>query len=216
MTIPDRKRCTARTRPGGRCGRWAITGAVVCDLHGGAAPAVRRRAAVRAAVTDWRVDLPDVDPADQLARLISYTAMRQARMAHLLADVSGEGDDTTTTDREIAALVGVRYGEGGAAVGEWTRELVRIEREERLMLARLCEIALRAGLDERRVRLAEQQVEIVAGVLREIGRRLGLTGADLERYHAVVVDVVSEVRALEGVETPADISWGENDGAGGD
>lgn len=216
MTVPDRKRCTARARSGGRCGRWAITGAVVCDLHGGASPAVRRRAAVRAAVTDWRVDLPDVDPGDQLARLISYTAIRQARMAHLLADVSGEGDDTTTTDREIAALVGVRYGEGGAAVGEWTRELVRIEREERLMLARLCEIALRAGLDERRVRLAEQQVEIVATVLREIGRRLGLTGEDLERYHAVVVDVVSEVRALEGVETPADISWGENDGAGGD
>lgn len=216
MTIPERKRCTARARSGGRCGRWAINGATVCVLHGGAAPAVRRRAAVRAAVTDWRVDLPDVDPVDQLARLISYTAMRQARMAQILAELAGEDDDDATLGREVAALIGVRRGDDGAPVSEYTRELVKIEREERLSLAKLCEIALRAGLDERRVRLAEQQVEIVAGVLREIGRRLGLTGVDLERYHAVVVDVVSEVRALEGVETPADISWGEGDGVGGD
>lgn len=41
--------CTARARSGNRCGQKAILGGTVCRFHGGAAPQVKRRAALRLA-----------------------------------------------------------------------------------------------------------------------------------------------------------------------
>jgi hypothetical protein len=44
-------RCNATRPNGGRCKREAEPGAVVCNVHGGAAPQVRRRAAERVIMT---------------------------------------------------------------------------------------------------------------------------------------------------------------------
>ncbi|MBP2365047.1 helix-turn-helix domain-containing protein [Pseudonocardia parietis] len=40
-------RCSARRKTGGPCGCWAVHGARVCRMHGGAAPQVRRAAEAR-------------------------------------------------------------------------------------------------------------------------------------------------------------------------
>lgn len=45
--IPADGRCTATNKAGGKCGAWAIAGARVCRLHGGGAPAVKRKAQLR-------------------------------------------------------------------------------------------------------------------------------------------------------------------------
>src|SRR5215213_3838604 len=52
-------RCNSTRPNGGRCKREAVSGAVVCDQHGGAAPHVRRRAAERLIMT-----------ADQAAQML--------------------------------------------------------------------------------------------------------------------------------------------------
>ena len=41
------RRCTATNRNGEQCMRWAIPGGSVCVTHGGKAPQVRRKAALR-------------------------------------------------------------------------------------------------------------------------------------------------------------------------
>lgn len=44
---PPRRRCKARNRRGGQCKRYPIPGGTVCKMHGGAAPQVKRKAALR-------------------------------------------------------------------------------------------------------------------------------------------------------------------------
>ena len=51
--------CNGTLQSGQRCRREAVDGSVVCDIHGGAAPQVRRRAAERLIMT-----------ADQAAQML--------------------------------------------------------------------------------------------------------------------------------------------------
>jgi hypothetical protein len=41
------QKCTAHLKNGKECGKWAIRGAVVCRVHGGAAPQVKLAAEAR-------------------------------------------------------------------------------------------------------------------------------------------------------------------------
>jgi hypothetical protein len=52
--------------------------AVVCSSHGGAAPQVRARAAVRDEVFRWGLGNVDVDPGETLLKLVAQSAARLA------------------------------------------------------------------------------------------------------------------------------------------
>ena len=65
--------------------------------------------------------------------------------------------------------------------------------EERDRLVKVCAAALRAGIEERRVKLAEQQGILVAAVIRRILTRLNLT--DIQQGLVATV-VPEELRAL--------------------
>jgi len=54
---PDHKRCTAKTRAGGRCLRWALKGSTVCLVHGGYLPSVRRKAKLRLALREVQPEM---------------------------------------------------------------------------------------------------------------------------------------------------------------
>ena len=54
--------CSARRKAGGPCGSWAVHGAVVCRVHGGAAPQVRRAAEARHSREKARQILAGLDP----------------------------------------------------------------------------------------------------------------------------------------------------------
>ena len=65
--------------------------------------------------------------------------------------------------------------------------------EERDRLVKVCAAALRAGIEERRVKLAEQQGILVAAVIRRILTRLNLNETQLGLVATVVPE---ELRAL--------------------
>jgi hypothetical protein len=48
--IPEHEKCKARNRFGEPCGNYPIEGAVVCRVHGGSAPQVKRKAHERIAM----------------------------------------------------------------------------------------------------------------------------------------------------------------------
>lgn len=93
---PMRRTCSATTRSGKSCRGLAIVGGTVCRMHGGAAPQVRRKAAMRL------LDL--IDPAiTTLAREMEqaqFSSDRQ-RAANSILDRAGVVR-VTQTDADMA------------------------------------------------------------------------------------------------------------------
>jgi len=70
MPKSRRQKCSAKTQGGAPCQRWAINGGMVCQIHGGAAPQVKRKAAARLA------DLIDPNRALREAARLAYSDIR--------------------------------------------------------------------------------------------------------------------------------------------
>jgi nucleotide-binding universal stress UspA family protein len=190
------RRCTATAKSTGqRCGRAPVPGATVCKIHGGGSPrvraAARRRldlaAAQQAVVT---LGLPrDITPTDALLEEVRWTAghvdwlrqriqeLEKADMTWGVVRVKDGGDDRGTTEQ--------------AGPPVW----YQLYERERTHLVKVCAAAIGAGIEERRVRLAEQQGALVAEAIRRILSRLDLTAAQ----QLLVGEVVpAELRALAG------------------
>lgn len=78
--------CSGTNRQGNPCSLKAIEGGTVCWRHGGKAPQVKAKAAVRAELMSWGLDAPTVDPGETLLKLVSQSAARAHRYSLLLED----------------------------------------------------------------------------------------------------------------------------------
>lgn len=145
-----------------RCGRKAIAGGNVCQVHGGSAPQVKAHAAVRAAVAKWAPGTEMRDPGEVLLQLVTQSIMRAERYAEELDALIAESPDLRD------ALIGDAYGEHGTKVGEYIRGLAVLEAQERDRAASFAQKAIAAGLAERQVRLAERQGEMLALILKGV------------------------------------------------
>lgn len=171
--------CGGHTQAGKPCGKPAIRGTQPprCERHSGKTKTrAKAEGQIRMELAHWGVDEQIVDPAEQFLKLIAQSARRAAQYAELL------GADYM--DRDVAALVGVTYvaaskpGAGEAVSepvqsGEYIRGLAHLEMDERAFCARLCAQAITAGIEERRVRLAERQFDLMDQVLRAVLLELG-------------------------------------------
>lgn len=88
----DTAKCTGKNRSGGPCGRYPVKGATVCPNHGGKAPQVAARAAVRAAVMEWGLTDQHEDPGEILLRLVTQSAARVRRLSALLEEAYEAAD----------------------------------------------------------------------------------------------------------------------------
>jgi ribosomal protein L35AE/L33A len=80
-------RCKAVSKSSRKqCRNRAIKGGEVCRIHGGAAPAVKAKAVVRAVLLDWRVGDALDDPGEVLLRLVTQSRKRADLYAHLLQE----------------------------------------------------------------------------------------------------------------------------------
>jgi hypothetical protein len=209
---------------GGPCRRPCKPGEV-CMSHGGRAPQVkaaraRREAEAEAARQVATLGLPiDVSPTEALLQEVQWTAghvhwLRQ-KVAELTDQVTGftapEGSEdeaeffshhpnhsrhglvwgtTRITDKGSGPAPGLDTVESSAP-SVWYELYVR----ERAHLVLVCSAALKAGVEERRVRLAESQGDLVATAIRRILDALGLT----EAQQALVGTVVPrELRLIAG------------------
>lgn len=186
------QRCTAHRSNGDSCRAWAVRGATVCVSHGGAAPAVRAAAARRVAEEKARrvalkVTGPvEVDPARALIDLVHSAA---GEVAYWRAEV-----DRVQAEHPRQMTMGVTRVEQGTrergVVDVKTIETVphiayRMWTEARERLARYATAALKAGIEERRVQLAEDQGALMAQVIRGILQDLDLTAEQQARSSEV-------------------------------
>lgn len=194
----EKHSCKAKAKRTGKpCKRIPPEGSLVCNIHGGKAPQVAAKANARAqqrAVIDLLQNLgtpTEIDPGQALLDLI---AAKNGEVVWLRAMVQSiEQDKLTwgTADHESG------IGQQGpidkitqkAAVNIWWEMLRKAEDQ----LASYASQALRAGIEERRVRIAENQGNLIVGVIRRILDRLQLNS---EQRGLISTVVPEEIRAI--------------------
>jgi hypothetical protein len=146
-----------RKQSGGLCGKLAVAGTQRCDLHAGKKTAVAKaEGRLRLSAAAFSLDdLPSsLDATAEAIRLVLVTKrLHEELLAALQADVMS---------KDMAALVGVSYGEFGKT-GEYITGLSMLEQQERDRLWRFLKDYRQAGYDERRLELATQAVDLLDG-----------------------------------------------------
>ena len=211
MTLPadPKRRCKAHNRKGKQCGRPAVPGALVCEYHGGAAPQVQAAAQRRLTLHEAEQAarqlglLIDISPEqvllDEVQRCAGMVAFYQ-RQVEQIANVSAQDLVWGQTKQKIG---GDDRGETYEAAPNVWLQLFNAERDR---LTRVCAAALRAGIEERRVKLAEGQGVLIASVLKRILDQMLRTvvtvvpkseDALVQAWSSAVAEVVPrELRAL--------------------
>ena len=210
-------KCKATAKgTGQRCQAWAMAGSEVCRVHGGRAPQVKaaaaRRLAEQAAERAVRtLGLPvDISPTEALLEEVRWTAGHVAWLrsrvqelaeepTHRHVSFDGEDEDLLETPGQRGALTWgttkVKTGGDDAGTTQEAKPSVWYElyARERAHLIRVCSEAIRAGVEERRVRLAEQQGDLLALAIRRILEAFGL--GDDPRVATIVPGVLREIGA---------------------
>lgn len=185
-------RCTAiRYESGEQCKLPAIRGGTVCQKHGGAAPQVKARAAVRDAVATWTEGMAVADPGETLLRLMTVSLLRaDQHRVELDRIVAEHGWIRAFVGRDIVTVDGK-----SRVVGEYARQLAKWEYDERRHAADLAVKAVAAGIAERQVRVLEKQVEVFAEALRAGVAETTLTA---EQQAEVMTSVGRRLRIVAG------------------
>jgi len=149
-----------------QCDQWAVVGATVCPTHGGRAPQVREAAERRVSIAEALVRN---DPRPPWEVLEDALRVADVVMQDALGEVKELGSVTPQLlDKLIAA----------------------VERAHRL-----AKVNLDAGIDQRRMRLAEAQAEQMQRVFTRVLNGLGLTA----EQQALVPQLLR--REIQGVVT---------------
>lgn len=197
----------SKTRDGAPCGNDPMHGQKVCRIHGGSSARSRAAGAQRVAEAAAQeavrtLGLPvDVSPTEALLEEVRWTAGHvqwlrarvqelNAEPTHTVESLAGEDLGMASRDGRGALTWGttkVTTGDTAGTTQEAKPSLwYELYTRERTHLVRVCAEAIRAGVEERRVRLAEQQGELVAGAIRAILADLGLSAEQEARVSEVV------------------------------
>lgn len=197
----DTPRCTATNARGQRCQKRPIVGGTVCATHGGSAPQVKAAAERRllerqALLAVESFGLPrEVDPHEALLEELHRTAGAVSWLGAVVADLErGE----ITWGRTSVTKGGPQAGTTHAAgVNVWV-QLWQAERKHLLDVAKAC---ASAGIEERRIRLAESSGQVLAGVVRAVLDRLGLSTEQRELVSVVVPEEFRRIARLQALGT---------------
>lgn len=177
------------------CKAWAMKGGTVCRVHGGSAPQVKAKAAVRAELMQWRIGDALDDPAETMLRLITQSRRRADALADELEQLISE----TPLLRDALVgeiIVSTEDGKSTYKAGEYIRGLAQLEAQERDRLAGFCAKAIAAGLAERMVRMHEKQVELAHLALVAGLDAAGIVG---EQRRAVLSGAARHLRGLPSI-----------------
>lgn len=186
----DKPKCTGRRSNGQACSKWPMNGQAVCRNHGGASPqakaaAERRLEEIKALGAVATFGLPrEVDPRDALLEEVYRAAGAVDWLAGKVRELEAEQviwGKAEEVEKQAGEFPGIDTTHK-AAVHVW----VELYARERKHLVDVAKAAIQAGVEERRVRLAEQQGALLAGVIKSILGDLDLTPEQSARVPEVV------------------------------
>ena len=198
------QRCTAKAKSTGvQCARYAIEGASTCRVHGSGSRKAKAAAARRVeeakaareaekAVTTLGLSR-DVSPSEALLEEVRWTAGHVDWLRDRVREV--ERDELVWGKTKVKDGFGPMGPSAETTEGATPSVWYDLYEKERKHLVTVCTAALRAGVEERRVRLAEAQGAQVAEVIRAILDDLSLT---LEQQQKVGTVVPARLRLLAG------------------
>lgn len=179
--VHDPSKCNAHSRSGQQCKKAPMEGQRVCKNHGGASPQAKAKAAERvtlravaATLVAHGVPMVDEHPLDGLLDEVRRAAGAVRVYAELISELTipdpgagpldylkGIGPDGELVWEDIKArLYGPDHnGEGAPHV------LLNLWNAERQWHARVCKMALDAGVAERLVRAAESEGHQIAAII---------------------------------------------------
>jgi hypothetical protein len=180
-----------------------------CKNHGGSTPSVspKYESAMMVAIAMKDVarlgSAPNADPeqalldlVSQAAGLVSWYGTEVERLAELEGvalwrspnDIGYEHGDSLFGPEIDVDKDGTEH-----VVGEKLRGMVVLWNEERDRLAKYAKLALAAGIEKRRVEMAEQQGEQMVIVIQNVLVQLGMSPEDLSKARTLAA---SELRRL--------------------
>lgn len=200
------RRCWGRNkRTKEQCGAPAMAGQNICRHHGGSAPQSIKAAKERISEEKARKLVAtygrkiDTTATEALLDEVQWTAGHVAWLRERVQEIESAAA-VAGTDSEHPLIWGItREKEGGedrgitseAAPNIW----LKLYQQERTHLVKVCSEAIRAGIEERRVRLAEAQGALIAQAIRAILTELHLTAEQQQRVPEIVP---RHLRALSG------------------
>lgn len=194
--------CTAHTSSGRPCKRYPNHGMTVCGSHGGRSPRAIAGREKRQREEQARADAArfaartDIHPAEALLELVQYQAGIVDYWRARVEDVTDEDLEWGVTQhREGSGPEGpidVTTKEAGPHIA------YRLLTEAQDKLAAYAAAALKAGIEERRVKIAEAQGAAVAGAIRAILDALNLTPEQAELVPRVVPEQLRLLTSSEG------------------
>lgn len=206
---PEPRKCKAKTRAGGECQRpagWGTDhpGYGTCKLHLGstrnlvrAAEAERIREHVVALGLD--AGLAKIDPREALELELWRTHVNVLMYEQLCRDLTLDGGDAVG-----AGIYGRLYHPGGQLTGEAKPHVLIVMRDaERDRLRKVAVECAAAGIEERRVELAEERAKLIADVFRVVlgSPELGLSA---ERRRIAMTLAARQLRQVAATsEAPA-------------
>lgn len=202
FTPSGKRRCQARSKAsdGGQCGAYAMRGQDVCRFHGGATKKAREKAKeriveekARALVETYgrKIETTATEALlDEVQWTAGHVAWLRERVQTIEAGVDAGSESALVWGKTKEKSGGEDFGTTEEAVPSvW----LRLYQQERTHLVKVCSEAIRAGIEERRIRLAEQQGQLVAQAIKAILDDLQLTA---EQQAQVPEIVPRHLRAL--------------------
>lgn len=201
--MPLASQCGAKKKNGEPCRAPKAKGGTRCRRHGGASPrsqeAAKKRLAAQELEERKRAALKtlgypvgkDIDPGQALLDEIQFTHAHVLWLRAKVQELSGEDLIWGITSQETGTERGEMVDK--ATYSSEANIWYQLYLQERKHLVMVSAAALKAGIEERRVKLAEDQGHMVAGVVQRILAALNLTVAQQQLAPQVVS---REFRAL--------------------
>lgn len=202
--MSDDTRCGARTKNGDPCQLRPLKGATRCRRHGGASPQAKAAAARRIEKQKLEQEVvkmlgiqdtyEQVNPQDTLLHVLGATAAEERFLANRVAEFSEDDQVLRWTRKDHQEGSGPMGPVDVSTYSAVPDVLVTQLRDARDRLIRYSAMAIKLGLDERRVALAESQADQLAAVFF---RAVASTALAPEQREALQQAFASELRALE-------------------